>query len=772
MPSPTLPLLAAAFWSGILVEGMGTSGPGMGRSVLLMVAGMGAASALSIGRTRARLGVALCWLVLLGSFAAIGTGWAAVREARVRDSPLAGLAGHGATVVGTVANAPRPGHFGWTATIDAQLVVSSSRGSRGARCSDSLWAEGHGHPPSWTMGDRVQLAGTLTRPGGRFGRFLRSRGHAAAMSVDRVIWRAPQASILWRTTNRLRAGLVGALRRVLPKRDAGLVMGLALGDTSLLDPRIDETFRATGLSHLTAVSGENLAMFLAPIFALAMALRAGRWGRLFIGAAAIGFFCLLTGGEPSVLRAAVMAGLTLLGVFLGRPRSAPAILGAAVLILLATNPTLVHAIGFQLSVAATAGIALLATPLAERLPFLPRWLSLPAGTTIGAQAGVTPLLLYQFGVVPTVSVPANLLAFLAVGPAMLLGLLSGALAMWFPPLGRVVAGLARMPLGYLEGLAETLARSPLPSITSFGGGAVQLLIGVAAVLSVGLWLRSGRRLPPRAAVAAALLVPLFVWAGAVKAGSPSWPAVVFFDVGQGDSALMRSPAGATILIDAGPDPQLVSTKLAALGVRRVDLLVATHPHADHVAGFPAILARFPVGLVLDPGCRSDSPEYSAFLSALRSSGVPARHPRQGSTLTVGDVRVEVLGPERCFHGTDSDPNNDSLVLRVSVGRASVLFTGDVQEQAQADLLRDEAGGLGAVVLKVPHHGGATTDPAFLLATHARVAVVSVGPNRYGHPSGTLLGLLAADGMRVFRTDRSGDVTMTLRGGEVLVTTSG
>src|SRR5262249_46483498 len=164
-----------------------------------------------------------------------------------------------------------------------------------------------------------------------------------------------------------------------------------------------------------------------------------------------------------------MAGLTLLGVFLGRPRSPPAILGGAVLVLLAINPTLVYAIGFQLSVAATTGMAVLAGPLAKGLRWLPEGPALAAGATIGAQAGGTPLLLYHFGVVPTVGIPANLLAFPAVGPGMLLGLGAAALGLVGRPIGLGVAGLAVLPLRYLEALASLLARSPLPSVTSGAG---------------------------------------------------------------------------------------------------------------------------------------------------------------------------------------------------------------------------------------------------------------------------------------------------------------
>lgn len=766
-----LPIMTGAFWTGILLAGLSQGDPEPTTSFLLLASGLVGMGAMLVPRARARLGSA-AWLVLILCFGLLGTGWAGVRDARVRASPLAALAGRPVRVVGSAESVPAQGIFGWTASLRAQFVVPghSAAPAQAIQVSDPLWVEGHGRPPKLRPGDRVMVEGKLSRLRGSFGVYLRHRGYPAILLADRLQDVGPSHHLLRRAANGVRSAFGHSLQRVFPEREAGLMMGLALGDTSRLDPRIEESFRATGLSHLTAVSGENLAMFTAPILGVAVLLRLGRSARLLVGVVAVGFFVLLTGGEPSVLRAAAMAGLTLLGVFLGRPRSPPAILAGAVLLLLGNNPTLVYSIGFRLSVAATAGIALLAGPLSERLRWLPRGLGLAAATTIGAQAGVTPLLLYHFGVVPLVSVPANLLAFPAVGPAMILGLLAAALGAVVHPLGRAVGVVARLPTQYLEGLARRLARSPLPSVTSFGGRLQELLLGLVVVAGFAWWIRCGARLPRRAVAVGLLVLPLFVWSVAARSGAPAEPTVTFFDVGWGDAALVRSPGGAAILVDGGPDPELVATKLAALGVRRLDLMVATHPHADHVAGLAAVLARFPVGLVIDPGCRGDSPYYALFLGAVRSAAVPFRHPRAGGSLLVGDVRIDVLGPERCFRGTRSDPNNDSLVLRVDIGSASILFPGDAEEPSQAQMLRDASGALPAMVLKVPHHGGATNLPGFFAALHSRLAVVSVGPNRFGHPVASVLRELAGDGMRVFRTDRSGDVTVSFRGGDVLVDT--
>jgi competence protein ComEC len=766
-----LPLAAGAFWTGIFLEGVNKGGPSPATSFFVLALGLVGIGATLVPRGRAYLGSAV-GLVLILSFGLLGTGWAGVRDAHVRASPLAALAGRSVTVLGSIESPPARGMFGWTASMRVEFVIPRAPSAPAAaiRLSDPVWLEGHGLPPNLRPGDRVAVDGTLAQLRGSFGAYLRHRGYPAVLSADRLHDRGPPRSFLRRAANRVRGAFGQSLQRVFPRREAGLLMGLALGDTSRLDPRIEESFRATGLSHLTAVSGENLAMFTAPILGAAMLLRLGRSARLLVGVVAVVFFVLLTGGEPSVLRAAAMAGLTLLGVFLGRPRSPPAILAGAVLLLLGNNPTLVYSIGFRLSVAATAGIAVLAGPLSDRFRWLPRGLALAAATTIAAQAGVTPLLLYHFGVVPLVSVPANLLAFPAVGPAMILGLLAAALGTVAHPVGVVIGVLARLPLGYLEGLAQRLARSPLPSVTSAGGHLPELLVGLLVLGGLAWWIRTGARLHGRAVAVALFILPLFVWSSAVRSGPPATLTVTFFDVGQGDAALVRSPAGASILIDGGPDPDLVVRKLAALGIRRLDLIVATHQHADHVGGLPSVLARFPVGLVLDPGCRDDAPAYAAFLSAVRSAGVSFRHPRSGAGFLLGDVSVEVLGPDRCFNGTNSDPNNDSLVLRVVVAGSAVLFPGDAEQPNQAELLRDEAALLPAQVLKVPHHGGATSSPSFFKVVHASVAIVSVGMNRYGHPAASVLQELARDGMRVFRTDRSGDVTVSFRGGDVLVDT--
>jgi competence protein ComEC len=465
-----------------------------------------------------------------------------------------------------------------------------------------------------------------------------------------------------------------------------------------------------------------------------------------------------------------MAALALGGSAAGRPGASAAGLAGAVFILLVADPWLSGAIGFQLSVAATAGMLMLAGPIAAWLGFLPPSVGMAAATTIAAQVGVGPLLLFHFGQIPLVALPANVLAFPLVGPALLVGLAAAVVGSVAAPLGSLLGGLAMLPLRGLELLASGLARFPVATITSDGGSVVALVIGVALTAGVAWLLRRRRGMPRPVVVGVTVVIPVFVWATAIRAGPPPGLEVVFFDVGQGDAALVRSPGGATVLIDGGPDPEAVAIELAGLGVKHLNAVVATHPHLDHYMGLPAVVSRFPVDVVFDLDCETSegaAGTYQAFLRAVRDRGIPEVHPHAGDVLNVGDLRFDVLNPDRCWENSNSDPNNDSIVLLLTYDGDTVLFANEPEAEAQQVML-DAGWPLVADVLNVPHHGAGTSIPTFLDAVDPAVAVVSVGPNDYGHPVGWVIDQLEAGGATVVRTDLAGDVIVRFEGQGVQV----
>jgi competence protein ComEC len=298
----------------------------------------------------------------------------------------------------------------------------------------------------------------------------------------------------------------------------------------------------------------------------------------------------------------------------------------------------------------------------------------------------------------------------------------------------------------LLGMGIAAARGVL-AVAHAAAGLPQLdVVGAAAA---GFLVVLGIRRSWRPMVAVAGATALVVAVG-VPTRQPNPPAAVFLDVGQGDSMLLLGEDGGVVLVDGGPDPGVVLGRLAEYGIRRIDLAVLSHPHEDHAAGLVAVVERLPVSEMWHPGFPDGGATFDLLADAAAERGVEVSVPALGHEVDVGGVGLEVLGPLRRY----ASPNDHSLVLGARLGELDLLLSGDVEATAQQEL-----GPIETDVLKVAHHGAATSDIDWIEGTGANLAVISVGSNDFGHPSPEVVAALEASGARVVRTDRDGDIVV-------------
>ncbi|MDQ4129518.1 MAG: DNA internalization-related competence protein ComEC/Rec2 [Actinomycetota bacterium] len=726
-----LALLAAA----TLAEPLGGAGPLP--SAVILAAGSVLAAVAPRLPSRSRSAAAAVAVVAVAAAAG------GIRVARFERGPLIDLARSGGTremIAVVIAEPQVDGERWWT------LVRVDRVGTRGSR--ERALLRGRGRPPE-LGGVWSGQAGASPVPRHGFGVHLRRR--YTAVRLHPRVWRAVgEPRGLTRVSNEVRERIRAAAGAALPPAHAGLATGLVTGDTRLLPDEHEQMLRDSGLTHLVAVSGSNVSLVGLGVALLAGAVGIGAVGRRRATAAALVWFAFMTRWEPSVLRASAMGALVLLAAFRGRLVDLRHALAVALLVLVLVDPGIAGATGLLLSAAATAGVLVLAPLIAARLGSLPARIADVVAMTLGAQLAVAPLLLATAGEVPLASLPANLVAVPAAAVAAGLATAASALATAHPMLGAPFFALARPPLAVVLGAAERLRN---------WGGVISLQRPVTLLLlaAVTAWILT-RRASRARQIAVALVVASLVgvlFPGVALRRPVRGLVVTAIDVGQGDAILVEAP-GARVLVDGGPDAK-AGRWLRRAAKRHLDLVVLSHPHADHANGLPTVLTQARVGALWLPALPSDLPSVAQLLHEAESRKVPVAHPTAGAGATIGGLRLDVLAPPagRPYRWADSEENETSIVLRLAWGGRVALLTGDVERAAQHDLLATPAR-LRAGLLKVPHHGGATSDPRFLLAAQSQVTVVSVGrDNPYGHPRREVLDVLSRGGSQVRRTDREG-----------------
>lgn len=601
-----------------------------------------------------------------------------------------------------------------------------------------------------------------------------------------------------RALQRLRDRRAAELRARFSPTTAALVTALTLGIRDGLTPAVRQTFIDSGTAHLLAISGLHVGLLATYLFALIhlaarrtlplAALRDGRpWAHPQAIAAAVALtgvatYTLVSGAHTSTRRAAVMIVALLVAPLLGR-RSRPGhALALAALLLLCLRPEAVGLASFQLSFAAVAGILLAvgrrggatAAPWQRRgMQRAAAWATGLIRASVGAWLATAPFVWWHFGQVAPAGLVVNLPAIPLVGLALLpCCFLSLVVPHGVPVVGPLVTAATDGTARAMMALASLGAGWPGGHLRPPPPSPYLLVAGAAATVLVaaGLYWRRRRALPRLVAVAGVGLVAAVVVLAMHR--PPPGAEVVVLDVGQGDSVLLRTPHGRTVLVDGGGTSlgdldvgaTVVVPALRSLGVDRLDVVALTHPQADHMGGLFAVLESLPVGALWDPWRTPVSRAHARLHRLAAARHVPIEHPVEGFERELDGARLRCLNPPRPPL-PDRDPNDGSLVLMVDVGERRLLLTGDIDRRIERRLVARHGTELACDLLKLAHHGSRTSSSTpFLRATHPATVLISVGETSpFGHPHPDTLKRIARllPATRTWRTDLDGQLRVAL-----------
>ncbi len=664
----------------------------------------------------------------------------------------------------------------------------------------------------YDYGDLLQVVGSLETPPQLddfdYREYLARQGIASISYYPRIRHlEAGHGDPFKATTIEIRDRLSDSLHASLIEPQASLAEAFLIGRSASLSEDLTQDMRVTGTSHIVAISGYNITV-VAALVLWSLAWVVGRRQAAVVALLVVAAYAVMAGLEPPVQRAAIMGSLYVIATLIGRPNSGSVSLLVAAAVMTAFDPLLVRDISFQLSFAAMLGLMTLAPALRERL----RSAAERAGygyegplasladvlaVTLAAIAFTLPITAINFEAISLIAPLANLLIVPVFSIVLLTSVVLAISGVLVPVLGDILVFIAWPPLAYMTLIAGLLADIPAATVSISGfelPHAIAYYTVLLLITSAFTSRRDSSLLEPVSARLerirdalrgvmpssrpfttsglAILLVlgSIFIWL-LVFNSPPSRLSVTFLDVGQGDAILIRTPAGHKILVDGGQSDEAIGDALGRhlpFWDRHLHLVVLTHPQADHLAGLLEVIDRYDVDQVLASPAIAETTLFRRWSELIVAEGMPHIDAKSGQWVDLGEgAWLSVLHPSSASPA-GQDLNEGSVVMKLGWADVAFLLTGDIE--ADAETILASSGGVASNVLKLAHHGSATsTTTEFLEAVRPQVAVVSVGAdNQFGHPAPEVLERL--EDVLLFRTDQHGDVSISTDGRRLWVET--
>jgi competence protein ComEC len=634
-----------------------------------------------------------------------------------------------------------------------------------------------------TYGEKLQLQGKLVSPlsPANFQRhdyavYLRRQGiKMILLSQGReniTVLAQGQGNRCIHLALQFRKRFIDVVENMLPAPQAQVLAGFLFGERGALTPELLLQIERSGVMHLFAVSGLHVGYVAALGYGLGKLCNwSPRWTIIISGLFA-GIYLLLVGFRASVYRAGIMLWIGILALLVYRRLNGLTALSAAAFVLLWFQPGLLFTSGFQLSFAATWGIIYLFSHIVRLLLSLPRWLAFPLAVSIAAQLATWPLVAYHFYGIPLGAVLVNLPAVPLVGLIVMLGLIGCTVGLIFLPFAKIMGLAIYLLINLFLDLVRFSANLPWAYLnTAPPTWSFMLFYYILLIASPLLFRRDNRyKLKGQAPlmVVASFMLLVLLWV--IPLWRPAQFEVTFLSVGAGDGIVVTLPGGRTLLIDTGPGggegqydsgANVIVPYLRQAGIKQIELVLLTHPHQDHWGGLNSVITNLSVRGIAYPLVFT----FGDF-GITQGESIPLYQLKAGDSLLLGeDISLKVLHPssETSLLSTESDVNNNSLVLYLVWNEVSFLFTGDLEAEGEVLMLRENLVPK-ATVLKVGHHGANTSSTErFLQQVSPKVAVISTGPSTFGHPHQETLDRLEQVGAVVYRTDRDGAVKIRTDG---------